>query len=150
VLLVGETRCISDAQAAQLCRYVERGGVLVACRDVGTLLCVTLNARRRADGSLMIHLHNNPGSAYPYPSLTGFNYLHTPGEVLEIRDLVIHLHGMAAKSAHSGLSGERQEIGEDGRTITLSRLALHEVILVETASWAAVTTSPPKWRGSAR
>lgn len=36
VLLAGNAACVSDTQAAQLRRYVEAGGVLVACADVGT------------------------------------------------------------------------------------------------------------------
>ncbi len=271
VLLVGETRCISGAQAAQLRRYVERGGVLVACREVGTLnewggrhrrpildellgikarragagsptleiragalaracgrhvsypgafivatpakdarlladvvertaggwdgaegdgapaprspglwlrrvgrgwtvwagvelfgsylhtptprmrqllaliltklrrpavalegpLCVTINTRRRADGTLLIHLHNNPGTAYAYPTPPLANYLRTPGEVLEARDLAVHLHGMTAQSARSGLSGNRTKRSNRGRTIIVPRLALHDVLLLK-------------------
>ncbi len=36
VLLAGNAACVSDAQAAQLRRYVEAGGVLVACAEFGT------------------------------------------------------------------------------------------------------------------
>jgi hypothetical protein len=274
VLLVGETRCISRVQAAQLRRYVARGGVLVACRDVGTLdewgqphprpvldellgikarragagsptlemrdraltracgshvsypgnfvvatpaknvrlladvverttggwdaveshgrpaprspglwvrkvkrgwviwtgvelfsaylhaptpqmrkllahvlttlrgpsitlagpLCVTLNTRLRPDGTLLIHLHNNPGTAYPYPAPSRSNYLHTPGEVVEVRDLAIHLRGMTARSARSGLSGQRLKITDQGRKILVPRLALHDVMMVGVGS----------------
>ena len=36
VLLAGNAACVSDAQAAALTRYVEAGGVLVACAEIGT------------------------------------------------------------------------------------------------------------------
>ncbi len=96
-------------------------------------LCVTVNTRRRADGTVLIHLHNNPGTAYAYPTPPLANYLHTPGEVLEARDLAIRLHGMAAQSARSGLSGRGLTLSNGGRSIIVSHLPLHEVVLVKTA-----------------
>jgi hypothetical protein len=67
VLLAGNTACVSAAQAAQVKRYVEEGGVLVACSDFGSLdemghpweappLDVLLGIRSRKPGTKLVTL----------------------------------------------------------------------------------------------
>ena len=95
-------------------------------------LHVTVNVRRRADGLLQVHLHNCPGSAYNYPVPPRWNFLHTPGEVVPVHDLRLHLRGMAARAARSGLSGRRYAVTGGGHRIVIPQLALHEVMLIRT------------------
>lgn len=93
-------------------------------------LCVTMNARVQADGRWAVHLHNAPGSAYAYPAPPRSNYLHTPGEVVPARDLVIEVCEGSVRSAHSGISGETYRVLESSR-VQVPLLALHEVVLLE-------------------
>jgi hypothetical protein len=93
-------------------------------------LCVTMNARVQADGRWAVHLHNAPGSAYGYPAPPRSNYLHTPGEVVLVHDLVIEVCEGSVRSAHSGISGETYQVLE-GRKVRVPALALHEVVLLE-------------------
>ena len=93
-------------------------------------LCVTVNTRAQSDGRWAVHLHNAPGSLYAYPAPQKSNYLHAPGEVLPVRDLVVEVAGVRVTSARSGLSGEGFVV-EDGRFVKVPELRLHDVVLLE-------------------
>jgi hypothetical protein len=95
-------------------------------------ICVTANTRIRPDGTWMIHLHNCPGTAYAYPNPSNGVFTHAPGEVIPIHDLVIRLNGLAAKEAKSGLTHQSFTVSDNGNSIKIPRLDLHDVIIL---SW---------------
>jgi hypothetical protein len=95
-------------------------------------MCVTMNVRAQSDGRWAVHLHNSPGSAYAYPAPPRSNMLHTPGEVVPVRDLVIEVVEGSIRSVHSGISGETYRISE-GTRVHVPLLAIHDVVLLEVA-----------------
>ncbi len=92
-------------------------------------ICATVNTRVRPDGTWMIHLHNCPGTAYAYPCPLGGFQTHAPGEVIPIHDLVIRLNGVSVKEAKSGLTNQSFAVADNGSTIKIPRLDLHDVVL---------------------
>ena len=90
---------------------------------------VRVNTRIQANGEWTIHLPNSPGTAYRYPSPREHNYLHTPGEVLPVRDLRLVISGPQIERAWLALSGENLEV--DRGTVTLAQLSLQEIVALK-------------------
>ncbi len=93
-------------------------------------LCVTMNVRVQPDGPWAVHLHNAPGSAYSYPCPPGANYLHTPGEVVPVRDVVIELAQGTVRAARSALTDEAYVVSE-GRRVHVPKIDLQEIVLLQ-------------------
>ncbi|MBU4200080.1 MAG: hypothetical protein KKG09_02200, partial [Verrucomicrobia bacterium] len=89
--------------------------------------CVTMNTRKREDGSWMVHLHNAPGSLYRYPGVQVFN----SGQLLPIFDLGLKVREGEIRRAYSGLSKEDFTVRDRGRTVHIPRLDRNEVVLIE-------------------
>lgn len=94
-------------------------------------LCVTLNARRLADGRVAVILHNAPGTVYRYPAPNRNNYLHAPGEIAPLYDLTVCLNGQRCTAATDGLTGRPLKVTGKGTRIHLPRLDTHAVVVLE-------------------
>ncbi len=92
-------------------------------------LCVTMNVRVQEDGRWAVHLHNAPGSAYAYPAPQHGNYLHMPGEVVPVYDIIMHVMGKV-RDARSGLTGELYPMTEAG-DVRVPCVELQEVVLLD-------------------
>jgi hypothetical protein len=90
---------------------------------------VTMNVRQQREGEWQIHLHNFPGPGYRYPNPPQSRQLGLPGEVIPVGPLTIQVNKGSVLAARSGLSGQAFEV-RDGRTITVSRLELHDVVVL--------------------
>jgi len=92
-------------------------------------MCVSVNTRIQADGRWAVHLHNAPGGLYRYPQPANASYLHAVGEVVPVRDLVVHVAGARVVSACSGVSGQDFPVSH-GADVSVPELPLHDVVLL--------------------
>jgi|GEM_PF-1121583 len=112
-------------------------GLLVELRPPRVTLrapmCVTMNARAQPDGQWAVHLHNAPGSACSYPAPPRNNYLHSPGEVVPVRDIAVIVRDGLILGADSGVTGESLSIYPAIGEVLVERLELQEVVLLDVA-----------------
>lgn len=92
--------------------------------------CVTINTRIQPDGRWAVHLHNAPGSSYAYPNPPGSNYLHAPGEILPVHNVILELREKTVRSARSGLTSAAYDVSAGSR-VHVPAVELQEVVLLE-------------------
>lgn len=85
-------------------------------------LQVILNARRRADATIVVHLHNAPGTIWRHGQ-------HTNGpDVQPVRNLELVVHSGGIRRARSGLTDQEYEVREGGKRIHIPEL-LHNAVI---------------------
>lgn len=85
-------------------------------------LQVVLNARRRRDGTMIVHLHNAPGSIWRHGQPAN-------GAAVEpVRDLHLRIHEGRIHYACSGLTGTVFPISPDGRSVHIRELSYNDVV----------------------
>ena len=89
---------------------------------------VTMNVRQAGSNDWWIHLHNCPGPGYRYPNPPRSRQLGPPGEVIPIGPITIEVSKGVVSSARSGVTGQEFKV-PDGKTITIPRLEIHEVVV---------------------
>lgn len=94
-------------------------------------MCVTVNARMQQGGRLAVILHNEPGSAYRYPSPAECNYLHAVGEVTPVTNLKLKLHQGSIRSAQSAVCGKKLKLTDNQTAVDIPSLELYDIILLD-------------------
>ena len=94
-------------------------------------IVVTMNVREQKDKIWAVHLHNNPGSCYRYPTNPpDVKCVMGVGEVIPVRDIIIRVNTNFIQSARSALSGKSFKI-IDGNRVIIPELQLQDIILLE-------------------
>jgi hypothetical protein len=96
-----------------------------------------MTAAFRPTGELMIHLLNNPVPLLPWQVTDRDRYddlqatFHAPFEVNPIHEVRIRFGGLNPLSAHLPLQNADLPLSGAPATLTVPRVDLHEVVLVE-------------------
>lgn len=91
-------------------------------------LQVTMNTRRRKDGSIIVHLHNAPGSLWRHSQASN------GADVMPVYDLQLQIRDGGIRSAHSGLSGMEFDILDNGTWVSVPELRYNDVVVLNAVS----------------